>query len=72
MPIPLRVDFDAPRLRAIARGTKDAAQTRRLAIIYLTKVDASASVVATDRKRGPWRSISQTRFSQTRVRRGST
>src|ERR1700736_5225899 len=30
MPIPLRVDFDAPRLRAIARGTKDAAQTRRL------------------------------------------
>src|SRR3979490_336089 len=30
MPIPLRGDFDAPRLRAIARGTKDAAQTRRL------------------------------------------
>ena len=30
MPIPLRVDFDAPRLRAIARGAKDAAQTRRL------------------------------------------
>jgi transposase len=30
MPIPLRADFDAPRLRAIARGTKDAAQTRRL------------------------------------------
>src|SRR5260370_6367754 len=30
MPIPLRADFDAPRLRAIARGTKNAAQTRRL------------------------------------------
>ena len=30
MPIPLRADFNAPRLRAIARGTKDAAQTRRL------------------------------------------
>src|SRR6202049_4319168 len=30
MPIPLRGDFDAPRLRSIARGTKDAAQTRRL------------------------------------------
>src|SRR4030088_1804440 len=30
MPIPLRADFDAPRLRAIARGRKDAAQTRRL------------------------------------------
>jgi len=26
MPIPLRADFDALRLRAIARGTKDAAQ----------------------------------------------
>ena len=30
MPIPLRGDFDALRLRAIARSTKDAAQTRRL------------------------------------------
>src|SRR3979409_961933 len=30
MPIPLRGDFDAPCLHAIARGTKDAAQTRRL------------------------------------------
>src|SRR6202521_541032 len=30
MPISLRADCDAPRLRAIARGTKDAAQTRRL------------------------------------------
>src|SRR5260221_2861318 len=30
MPIPLRADFDALRLRAIARGAKDSAQTRRL------------------------------------------
>jgi transposase len=30
MPIPLRADFDAPRLRALARRAKDAAQTRRL------------------------------------------
>ena len=30
MPIPLRGDLDAARLRAIARGAKDAAQTRRL------------------------------------------
>jgi transposase len=30
MPIALRDDFDAARLRAIARGAKDAAQTRRL------------------------------------------
>jgi transposase len=30
MPIPLRPDFDAARLRAAARRTKDAAQTRRL------------------------------------------
>ena len=30
MPIPLRADFDADRLRAAARQTKDAAQARRL------------------------------------------
>lgn len=30
MPIPLRTDFDAPRLRALARKTKDGAQARRL------------------------------------------
>src|SRR5258708_25676623 len=30
MPIPLRADFDDLRLRAIARGAKDSAQTRRL------------------------------------------
>ena len=30
MPVPLRGDFDAPRLRAIARVSRDAGQTRRL------------------------------------------
>ncbi len=30
MPIPLRDDFEAPHLRALARKTKDAAQARRL------------------------------------------
>jgi transposase len=37
MPIPLRSDFDAASLRAIAKGTKDGAQARRLlalAVIY--------------------------------------
>jgi hypothetical protein len=40
MPIPLRADFDAPRLRAIARGTKDAAQTRRLLAARRTEAAA--------------------------------
>ncbi len=30
IPIPLRGDFDGPRLRRLARATKDAAQARRL------------------------------------------
>ena len=30
MPIPLRSDFDAPRLRSLAKKTKDGAQARRL------------------------------------------
>jgi transposase len=30
MPIPLRADFDALRLRSVARQVKDAAQARRL------------------------------------------
>jgi transposase len=30
MPIPLRVDFDAPRVRSVARQAKDGAQARRL------------------------------------------
>ena len=37
MPIALRSDFDAPGLRAVARGSKDAGQARRLlavAVVY--------------------------------------
>jgi transposase len=30
MPLPLRADFDAPRLRALAKRTKDGPQARRL------------------------------------------
>ena len=46
MPIPLRGDFDAPRLRAVARKTKDGPQARRLlalAAIYegATRTEAS-------------------------------
>ena len=40
MPIPLRADFDALRLRAIARGAKDSAQTRRL--LALAAIDDGA------------------------------
>jgi transposase len=47
MPIPLRGDFDASVLRAAARGSKDAGQTRRLltlAAIYdgATRTEAAA------------------------------
>ena len=46
MPIPLRPDLDATRLRAIARESKDAGQTRRLlalAAIYdgATRIEAA-------------------------------
>ena len=30
MPVPLRTDFDADAVRALARGTKDGPQARRL------------------------------------------
>src|ERR1700751_3625047 len=40
MPIPLRADFDAQRRRAIARGAKDSAQTRRL--LALAAIDDGA------------------------------
>jgi hypothetical protein len=33
MPIPLRGDFDAPRLRAIARSTKDAVPANHSGLI---------------------------------------
>ena len=47
MPIPLRVDYDAAHLRAAARESKDAGQTRRLlalAAIYegATRTEAAA------------------------------
>lgn len=47
MPIPLRPDFDAPRLRCAARASKDAGQARRslaLAAIYegATRTQAAA------------------------------
>ena len=47
MPIPLRVDFDAARLRAVARRTKNGPQARRLlalAAIYdgATRTEAAS------------------------------
>ena len=47
MPIPLRADYDAAHLRAAARESKDAGQTRRLlalAAIYdgATRTEAAA------------------------------
>ena len=47
MPIPLSADYDAARLRAAARGSKDANPTRRLltlAAIYdgATRTEAAA------------------------------
>jgi transposase len=41
MPVPRRPDFDASRLRVVARRTKDAAQARRL--LALAAVDEGAS-----------------------------
>lgn len=48
MPIALRADFDAPRVRALARRSKDAAQTRRLlalAAIYEGASRTEAGVI---------------------------
>ena len=44
-PVPLRPDFDAPRLRAFARRSRDPDQTRRLmalAAIYAARLEAIA------------------------------
>ena len=41
MPIPLRSDFDASQLRALARKTKDGPQARRL--LALAAIDEGAS-----------------------------
>ncbi len=46
MPIPLRGDFDAAQLRAIARRTKDAAQTRRLLALAAVYDGASRTAAA--------------------------
>ena len=46
MPIPLRADFDAARLRAAARASKDAGQTRRLLALAAIYDGASRSEAA--------------------------
>jgi transposase len=46
MPIPLRPDFDAARLRAAARKTKDAAQARRLLALAAIYEGASRTEAA--------------------------
>ena len=46
MPIPLRADFDAPRLRTAARKTKDAAQARRLLALAAINDGASRTEAA--------------------------
>ena len=46
MPIPLRADFDAARLREAARASKDAGQTRRLLALAAIYDGASRSEAA--------------------------
>jgi len=46
MPIPLRADFDAPRLRAVAKKTKDGAQARRLLALAAIYEGASRTEAA--------------------------
>jgi transposase len=46
MPIPLRADFDAAHLRAAARASKDAGQTRRLLALAAIYDGASRSEAA--------------------------
>jgi hypothetical protein len=47
MPIPLSTDYDAARLRAVAHASKDAGQTRRLALAVIydgaTRTEAARS-----------------------------
>ena len=45
-PLPLRPDYDASRLRALARRSKDAAQSRRLLALAAIYEGASRSVAA--------------------------
>lgn len=46
MPIPLRSDYDAARLRAAARGSRDAGQTRRLLALAAIYDGATRSAAA--------------------------
>ena len=46
MPIPLRADYDAARLREAARARKDAGQTRRLLALATIYDGASRSEAA--------------------------
>ena len=46
MPIPLRADYDAARLRAAARASKDAGQTRWLLALAAIYDGASRSEAA--------------------------
>src|SRR3954470_8459954 len=45
-PVPLRSDFDAPRLRALARASRDPAQTRRLLALSAIYAGGSRSEAA--------------------------
>jgi hypothetical protein len=42
VPIPLRLDFDAPQLRALAKKSKDGPQARRLLALAATRASESA------------------------------
>jgi hypothetical protein len=46
MPIPLRTDFDAAQLRAIAKRTRDAPQARRLLALAAVYEGASRTEAA--------------------------
>ena len=65
MPVPLRTDFDAHALRAIARTTKDGPQARRL--LALAAIYDGATRTAAARSRTPQRSK---RASHQRLRPG--
>ena len=56
MPIPLRGDFDAARLRLAARESEDADQVRRLLALAAIYDGASRTEAAEDRRRDAARS----------------
>jgi hypothetical protein len=45
-PVPLRLDFDAQRLRALAKASRDPAQTRRLLALAAIYAGGSRSEAA--------------------------